>query len=69
MGPRKDKGMEKLIDEFIPPREARKRNSLEQPRETSPSKKRSPSPEKEEEVTDVISINEFEQAMKKHSQN
>ena len=48
----------------MPPIEARKRNSSEQPRETSPSKKRSPSPEKEKEVTDVISINEFEQEMK-----
>jgi hypothetical protein len=64
MAPKKDKGKQKLIDEFIPPIEARKRNSSEQPRETSPSKKRSPSPEKEKEVTDVISINEFEQAMK-----
>jgi hypothetical protein len=46
MGPKKDKGKQKLIDEFIPPKESPKRVASGQPRETSPVKKRSPSPAK-----------------------
>ena len=44
MGPKKDKGKNKMT---IPPKESPKRPASGQPRETSPSKKRSPSPKKD----------------------